>query len=111
MLRLLVEHWVEQNHQIGCKKEQQFKHEPDHKKRAIFTAKKRHVKKNHLILQRIKEVNDIGKRGEYKKKSSTVSPSPSKRSTNQALDISIPPELDLSPTSLAEVPDGETEAC
>ena len=92
MLRLLVEHWVKQNHQISWMTEQQFKHEPDHKKRAIFAAKKRHVKKNHLILQRIEEVNDIGKRGEYKKrdKSSIVSPSPLKRSTDRAQDTSIP---------------------
>jgi len=114
MLRLLVGYWVEQNHQIGWKTEQQFKHKPDHKKRVIFTAKKRHVKKNHLILQRIEEVNYIGKQGEYKKrdKASTVLPSPLKRSTDrQAQDTYIPSELDMSPTSLEEVPDRETEAC
>ena len=101
MVRLLVEQWVEVNHQISKKKEAQHSHMPDHQKRANSIAKSQHKSRNPDIIQRINEVKNHKKRGPYKKKkkeqgtsdsveeeggTAAVSPSPQKTSRAEAGD-------------------------
>ena len=85
-VRLLIEHWVEQNHQEGYKIEQQFKRVPGHEAKADFTAKARHRSNNAEIQTKIKWVDGKNSRGKYKKRTSpsaAVSPSPQKRPRQQ----------------------------
>ena len=97
LVRLLVEQWVEVNHQVGKKKEAQFRHMPDNEKRANSTAKSQHRARNPAIVQRIKEVQQHKSRGLYKKKdkkmadsveaegdTAAVSPSPQKKGTTSS---------------------------
>ena len=79
-LRLLIEHWVELNHQQGYRIEQQFKHVPGNKAKAEFTAQSRHSANNAAIHQRKEFVKKYNARGGYKKRKECftflVSPSP-----------------------------------
>ena len=65
-LRLLIEHWVELNHQQGYRIEQQFKHVPGNKAKAEFTAQSRHSANNAAIHQRKEFVKKYNARGGYK---------------------------------------------
>ena len=67
MMRLLMEHWVEKNHQDSARIENTFKHIPNLQSRANFAAGARHAANNSEIKKRIAEVDSKSARGEYKK--------------------------------------------
>mmetsp|Transcript_25254 Transcript_25254/g.45689 ORF Transcript_25254/g.45689 Transcript_25254/m.45689 type:complete len:133 (-) Transcript_25254:57-455(-) len=67
MMRLLMEHWVEKNHQDSAKIEHNFKRVPNLQSRANFVAGARHAANNSLIKKRVAEVDLQTARGQYKK--------------------------------------------
>jgi len=67
MMRLLMEHWVEKNHQDSAKIEHNFKRVPNLQSRANFVAGARHAANNSLIKKRVAEVDLQTGRGQYKK--------------------------------------------
>ena len=69
LMRLLVEHWVEQNHQESSKIENRFKRVPDLEARANFTAAARHAANNAEVQKRKRDVRSDTSRGKYKKSS------------------------------------------
>ena len=86
LVRLLIEHWVEWNHQDGFRIEDQFKRERNLGRRAEFVAGRMHEMSNVGIRQKITQVHNTGKRktnvpGVYKKKRlcEAITPSPPKR--------------------------------
>ena len=86
LVRLLIEHWVERNHQDGSRIEEQFRRERKIERRADFVAGRMHKMNNASIRQQITKVHSKGKRitdlpGEYKKKrvGDPITPSPPKR--------------------------------
>ena len=84
LVRLLIEHFVERNHQVGWNIEKQFHHVPQLERRANYTAGKLHKANNPDIKQKITKVHEKIRRGEYKKRTSTsrslsITPSPPRR--------------------------------
>ena len=83
LLRLLIEHFVEKQHQDSRKIEDQYKRIPDRVARAKGRAGARQMINNGKIQAKIEEVN-TPKRGPYKKRKNApaenpVTPSPNKR--------------------------------
>jgi len=80
-MRLLIEHWVERNHQEGYLVEQQYKRVPGMEARADFTAQARHKANNAQMKTHIKWVQEDRARGKYKKRTSdsAVTPSPKQK--------------------------------
>ena len=104
LMRLLIEHFVEKNHQDGYKIEKQFNHEPSLQRRANFTAAARHAANNGAIQAKVAEVN-APIRSKYKKQKKRkscaittsalepITPSPNKRS------MTNPPSDNTQPTT------------
>jgi len=67
LMRLLIEHWVEHNHQESSKLENRFNRVPKFEARANFTAAARHAANNAAVKIRITEVNSKASRGKYKR--------------------------------------------
>ena len=65
MMRLLMEHWVEKNHQDGAKIENNFKHIQNLQSRANLSAGARQAANNSKIKKRVAEVGLETARGEY----------------------------------------------
>ena len=101
LVRLLIEHWVERNHQEGYKIEQQFRHEPKIERKADFVAAKLQKKNNPEIQQQITQVNKSSKRkctllGKYTRKrppAEAISPSPTKQPRTRRSSFDL--ELDM----------------
>ena len=62
LICLLIEHWVERNHQEGYQIKEMHKHMPELQRRANSEAGKRKKRHNPAIQQRIAEVNKSRKR-------------------------------------------------
>ena len=62
LMRLLVEHWVERNHQDAWKVEKQFCRVSELYARAKYTAAERHAASNARLKMRALEVNESAKR-------------------------------------------------
>ncbi len=56
-MRLLIEHWVEQNHQTSSKIENMYKRVPSLPNRADFAAKERHARNNAEVKKKISRVH------------------------------------------------------
>jgi len=101
LVRLLIEHWVERNHQEGYKTEQQFRHEPKIERKAEFIAAKLQKKHNPEIQQQITQVNKSSKKkctllGKYTRKrppAEAISPSPTKQPRTRRSSFEL--ELDM----------------
>ena len=69
LFRLLIEQWLERNHQDGKKLEAQHQHMSNVQQRAESIGKREHQKHHPLIEDRIKAVHAKGARGNYAKRS------------------------------------------
>jgi len=91
LVRLLIEHWVERNHQDGHRIEQQFKNERNIGRKAEFVAGKMHKKSNPEIRQKITEVHkskricDVPGKYSKRKRGDAITPSPSRRTITRNL--------------------------
>ena len=96
LVRLLIEHWVELNHQVGYRIKQQFKHERNIGRKAEFIAAKMHKQGNPEIQQKITEVHISNKRkcnvpGKYTKKrgADAITPSPPRQQPPSSNDVGM----------------------
>ena len=67
IMRPLMEHWVEKNHQDSARIENTFKHIPNLQSHANFAAGARHAVNNSEIKKRIAEVDSKSARENIKK--------------------------------------------
>jgi len=109
MMRMLIEQFVERNHQEASQVEQNFRHVPSLASRAKFTAAERHARKNAVVRKRNAKVHKKTGRGKNKLKRRTrkrtyhrldgvqgvipgITPSPPSRQTNGGLDPASRPD-------------------